>query len=121
MHRIRCRSVAVAAAAVLLSGAATTQSYQIAGFTYRPDTSAASRGALSSLAGSILVRIDHDDYRDWGVSGDQPGKHDIRGVVLTVQDQDLATNESFTIEGYGENPAVADTPDPADRFLSTAP
>jgi hypothetical protein len=104
-----------------LAAAVTGQEVQTAGFTFGTEASASSRGALGTFAGAILTRIDHDDYRDWGVSGDNPGKRDIRGVVVTVQDEDLATNEAFTIEGYGGLRSPANTPDPADHFLSSGP
>ena len=66
-----------------------------------------------------LTRIDHDDFRDWGL--DSSGRIAIQGFLTWILDITDATRESFTAVGYAEDPARPDFPNVATRIMNVGP
>lgn len=101
--------------------AAQTPAVCLKGFYQRVSTGATSRGSNGTSAGKMLTRIDHESHRAWGIDKPDKRKHFIWGLQVVVQDQNLSTNESFTLQGHGEDPQDPNFPDPDDNFLNTDP
>jgi len=57
---------------------------------------------------SDLTRVDHDDFREWGIDG--AGAIKVRGWTMWIYDDNYATAQSYAIVGHQENPANANFP-----------
>jgi hypothetical protein len=62
----------------------------------------------STGAETDLTRVDHDDFRDWGI--DANGQIKVRGFVTWIFDDDYGTAQSFGVVGHQEDPANLDAP-----------
>lgn len=85
---------------------AAAQSAPYHGFLFnwdRPTVGAHLGGAVRWAPGAEtdLVRIDTDDYKEWGVDG--TGAVVIRGFAVWILDANFATPESFGFVGHAED------------------
>jgi len=132
----RQRALAWAAATLLCASAAPTQNpagflfHWLAGTGSNPPmayngspstggTTWAHRAGGGGAEVEILNRYDTDDYLEWGVNAQ--GDHESQGLVLVVQDENIATAESFFVVGRTESAAVANAPDTAATLFDVGP
>ncbi len=91
---------------LLLALPAAAQNAPYYGFLFnwdRPTVGAHLGGATrwNTTAETDLVRIDTDDYTDWGINA--TGAVAIRGFAVWIQDANFSTAESFGFVGHAED------------------
>lgn len=69
-----------------------------------------SRNGANNVPATIYTRIDKESYAGWGVDAAQPGMRVFSGLRFNVQDQDLATQDTWQLTAYTES-TTPDTPD----------
>ena len=78
-------------------------------------TTYATRGgsaAANTNPAVLFVRFDKERYAGW-TTGATPGTRDITGVNFVMQDQNLATQETFNLVVYGESVTLPNFPEVA--------
>jgi hypothetical protein len=75
------------------------------GSLYNVAPSIASRGSLLTNGGVLFNRFDFDDARGFGMTVASPGNVVVEGFVLSLQDYDGATAETYSVALYEEDPA----------------
>jgi hypothetical protein len=84
-------------------------------------TTYASRGGVTqgnTNAVTLFVRIDKDRYAGW-TTGATPGTRDFSGLNFVVQDENLASQETFNLVAYGESATQANFPAVANALSLT--
>ena len=96
-----------------LASLASSQTYYTTGFGLGTYVNTVVRSSATATYGEIMIRIDNDRYRDWGVDADLPTVHDIRGLEVAFYDFVPTTTHTFGLLGYTESVATPDMPDTA--------
>lgn len=78
-----------------------------------------SRNGANFVPAAIYTRIDHESYAGWGVDQTQPGMRVFSGLRATIQDQDLATQDTFQFTAYTESTVTPNVPDTAAPLATT--
>lgn len=102
------------ASLALLAGAVTAQNNM--GLFANTDVTFTSRGgnAAANTNPSVqFTRIDVEKYAGWGVNATLPGTRNFTGLHFFIQDQDLATQDQFSVVAYSEDPALVGFPNAA--------
>jgi hypothetical protein len=86
------------------------------GVTY---TSRGGAAAANTNPSVQFCRFDVDRYAGWGVNPANPGNREITGLHFFIQDQDLATQDSFSLVAYTEDPANLGYPNVAAPLATT--
>lgn len=77
-----------------------------------------SRNANNLLGGVIFTRIDKEAYAGWGVNPAAPGMRSFSGLHFLIQDQDLATVDTYSLIVYTES-AIPNIPDTVTPVATT--
>jgi hypothetical protein len=77
-----------------------------------------SRNGANNVPATIYTRIDKESYAGWGVDAAQPGMRVFSGLRFNVQDQDLATQDTWQLTAYTES-TTPDTPDTTAPIATT--
>ena len=101
-----------------LASLASSQTYYTAGFGLNANINTVVRTSATATYGEIMLRVDNDRYRDWGLNSDLPTVHDIRGVEVAMYDFAPATPQTFGVMGYTESTTTPDLPDVATPLYS---
>lgn len=81
-------------------------------------TTFTSRNGANSVPATIYTRIDKEAYAGWGADVAQPGMRVISGLRFDIQDQDLATQDTFQLVIMTES-TTADVPDTTTPVATT--
>jgi hypothetical protein len=99
--------IALAALSTCAFAQDTMGTFRNTGTTYA--TRGAS-GASSSNPAVLWTRFDKECYAGW-TAGVTPGTRDINGLQFVIQDQNLATQETFAVVAYTEDALLPSYPD----------
>ncbi len=91
----------------------SAQAANLIGFTAGMDISYTSRVATGSIEADCLQHFSGRDYRNWILNPADNTGNTMRfvGLRIQLQDQNAATNETYTLVGYREDPLNPNFPD----------
>src|SRR5262245_53349613 len=107
------RALRAVSTAALLVSVVPAQIANIVGFTNSFDNSYTTRFGQNGIESDLLQRFSTRDYRNWILNPADPAGNSIRlvGLRIRLQDQNLATADTYTLVGYREDPLNPDFPD----------
>lgn len=76
-------------------------------------------GTANSNPAVMFCRFDVDRYAGWGVNPANPGNREITGLHFLIQDQDLATVDTWSLVAYSNDAANPGFPDAAAPLATT--
>jgi hypothetical protein len=106
MHKHLLIAVAVATSSLVAQN--NLSSFLNMGVTFT------SRNGANFVPATIYTRINKDNYAGWGVDATQPGMRVFTGLRFDIQDQDLATQDTYQLTAFTESttPHVPNTAAP---------
>ena len=78
-----------------------------------------SRNGANFVPATIYTRLDVESYAGWGFDAGQPGLRVFSGLRFDIQDQDLATQDTFQLTAYTELTPPSNTPDTTAPIATT--
>lgn len=78
-----------------------------------------SRNGANNVPATIYTRLDVESYAGWGFDATQPGMRVFSGLRFDIQDQDLATQDTFQLTAYTESAPPSNIPDTTAPIATT--
>ncbi|MCC7065750.1 MAG: hypothetical protein IT456_23285 [Planctomycetes bacterium] len=113
MHKHLSIFIAVASVASSLVAQNNLSDFLNMGVTFT------SRNGANFVEATMYTRIDVESYAGWGFDATQPGMRVFSGLRFDIQDQDLATQDTFRLTAYTELTPPSNTPDTTTPIATT--